>query len=151
MQHPYPPSAAPVAGNPIYAMFVPFPVVCFTLTLLTDIAFWRTSHLMWNNFSAWLLLAGLVGGSLAALARAVDLSFRPKVRAQRHAWLRATGGLIVLGLAFVNSLVHAGDGWTAIVPYGLVLSAATVLAICVTAWLGRAANYHSANGVPAYE
>ncbi|HUD93311.1 MAG TPA: hypothetical protein VMR39_17195, partial [Sphingobium sp.] len=31
----------------------------------------------------------------------------------------------VLILAFVNSLVHAGDGWTAVVPMGLTISAAT--------------------------
>ena len=33
---------------------------CFALTVLTDIAYWQTVNLMWQNFSAWLLFAGLL-------------------------------------------------------------------------------------------
>ena len=43
----------------------------------------------------------------------------------------------MLALASLNSLVHAGDGWTAVVPYGLILSAVTVIVVIATAWLGR--------------
>ena len=46
--------------NTIYIMLVQFPVVCFTLALLTDIVYWQTSHLMWTEFSAWLLFVGIV-------------------------------------------------------------------------------------------
>jgi uncharacterized membrane protein len=132
----HPPSTAAITGQPIHAMLVPFPIVAFTLAFLTDIAFWQTSNLMWQNFSAWLLFAGMV-----------DLLFSPEVRAQRPAWPHAIGNLIVLGLAFLNSLVHAGDGWTAVVPYGLILSAVTVLLIFVTAWLGRSMVFRHGVGV----
>ena len=44
--------------------------------------------------------------------------------------------LIVLVLAFFNNLVHAADGWTSVVPWGLTLSALTVLVMLVTGWLG---------------
>ena len=112
----HPRSTAAVAGHPIHAIFVPFPIVCFTLALLTDIAYWQTANLMWQNFSAWLLFAGLIFGALAAVAGAVDFLSRAEVRAQKPAWPHAIGNAIVLGLAFLNSLVHAGDGWTAVVP-----------------------------------
>ena len=52
-------------------------------------------------------------------------------------WPHAACGLAVLVLAAVNGLVHAGDGWTAVVPRGLLLSALTVLLMIATAWLGR--------------
>lgn len=151
MAFPHPPSTAAIAGHPMHATLVPFPIVCFTLTLLTDIAYWQTSYLMWQHFSEWLLLAGLVFGALAALAGAVDLLFRREVRAQGPAWPHAIGGVVVLCLAFVNSLVHAGDGWTAVVPYGLILSAATVVVMAVTDWLGRSMVFRHGVGVSSYE
>jgi uncharacterized membrane protein len=60
MAHTHPPSTVAVAGQPIHSMIVQFPTVCFTLTLLTDIAYWQTGNLMWQNFSSWLLLTSSV-------------------------------------------------------------------------------------------
>ena len=151
MYAPHPRSTAAIAGHPIHATLAPFPIVCFTLTLLTDIAYWKTTDLMWQHFAEWLLLAGLVFGALAALAGAVDLLFRYDVRAQKPAWPHAIGGVVVLCLAFVNSLVHAGDGWTAVVPWGLTLSAVTVIILAVTDWFGRSMVFRHGVGVSNYE
>ena len=140
-------STVAVGGQPIHSMLVQFPVVCFTLTLLTDIAYWRTENLMWHNFSAWLLFAGLVFGVLAALAGLIDFLFRRRVRAHRPAWPHAVGSVIVLALAFLNSLVHAGDGWTAIIPWGITLSAVTVVVMIISNWFGRALVFHYGVGV----
>jgi uncharacterized membrane protein len=147
MDFPHPRATAVIAGHPIHGMLVPFPIVCFTLTLLTDIAYWQTSNLMWLHFSEWLLLAGVVFGGLAAIAGAIDLLLRREVRAQGPAWPHAIGGVIVLCLAIVNNFVHTADGWTAVVPYGLILSAATVLVMVVTNWLGRSMVYRYGVGV----
>ena len=141
MDHHSTPAVALVAGRPIYATLAQFPIVCFTLTLLTDLAYWQTSNLLWHNFSAWLLFAGLVFGGLALIVGAVEFLVRPAVRALRPGWLYALGSAVVLVLAFVNSLVHAGDGWTAIVPYGLILSAVTVVVMIVTDRLDRGMVY----------
>jgi uncharacterized membrane protein len=131
------PTVAAVAGRPFYAILAAFPVACFTLTLLTDIAFWRSANLMWQNFSAWLLFAGLVFGALAAVVRLIDFISRREIRAIGAAWLHAVVGAVVLVLAIVNSFVHSGDGWTAVVPYGLILSTVTVALMLVAALLGR--------------
>jgi uncharacterized membrane protein len=151
MAHIHPPSTAAIAGQPIHSMLVQFPVVCFTLTLLTDLAYWSTENLMWHNFSSWLLLAGLIFGGLAALAGLIDFLFRPSVRAQRPAWPHAIGSLIVLVLALANSLVHAGDGWRAIVPWGLTLSVVTVIVMIVSDWFGRDLVYHHGVGVAGHD
>lgn len=132
------------ALHSVYAALAQFPIVCFTLALLTDISYWQTSHLMWAEFSAWLLLAGLVMGVLAAVFGLADLL------AQRDAiavWPHAIGGALVLMLAFVNNLVHAGDGWTSVVPWGLTLSAVTVLVILVTASFSRSPAHANDVGV----
>ncbi|BBK41538.1 membrane protein [Allostella vacuolata] len=122
-----------LAVNPVHATLQAFPIACFSLTVLTDIAYWRTLNLLWLHFSEWLLLAGLVFGILAALARMVD----GLVRRIRPSWPAAIGGLVVLLLAALNSFIHTADGWTAVVPYGLTVSALTVLAMIATGWLGR--------------
>jgi uncharacterized membrane protein len=147
----HPSATAAVAKHPIHAILAPFPVVCFTLTLLTDLAYWQSSNLMWQHFSEWLLLAGLVFGVLAALAGAVDVLFRPAVRASAVAWAHAIGSVIVLTLAIVNSFVHAADGWTGVVPYGLMLSAVTVLVMVVSNWFGRALVFRYGVGVSEHE
>ncbi|MCA1368533.1 DUF2231 domain-containing protein [Bradyrhizobium sp. BRP14] len=141
------PSTAATVTSPIHSLFAPFPVVCFTLALLTDIAFWQTGYSMWQNFSAWLLFAGMVFGVVAALAGAVEFLFRPKRRAPAAVWLHTIGYVVVLALAFVNNLVHAADGWSAVVPYGLILSAATVLLIILIALLDRAMLHRTHVGV----
>ena len=130
-----------VVRNPLRAVFAPFRDACFTLALLTDIAYWQTSFLMWQNFSAWLLLAGLVFGGIALIGGALDLLLRRDLRGRGHAWLHALGTVIVLALAIINSLVHAGDGWTAIVPGGLILSAVTVVLIVLLALIERRSVY----------
>ncbi|WP_299842409.1 DUF2231 domain-containing protein [uncultured Jannaschia sp.] len=109
-----------------------FPIACFTLALLTDLAYWATANLLWQNFSAWLLFAGLVGGGLAVLAWIVW----QVVARGRVVWSAVIANLLVLAAAFVNSLVHAGDGWTGVVPWGLALSAVTVLLMLVAGFLG---------------
>ncbi len=134
------PATLVVPRHPVHAALVPFPAVCFTLALATDVAYWRTADLMWKNFSAWLLFAGLVIGALAAIAGIVDTLVRRR-RGLRAGWTHGVGSLLVLLAAFVNSLVHAGDGWTSVVPWGLVLSAVTVALIVVTAWMGRNVTY----------
>ena len=141
-----PPSSASIAGHPIHAMLVPFPLVCFVGTLLTDIAYVRTYDLMWANFSSWLLLAGLVFGGIAALAGLIDFTSR-RVRAQGPAWPHALGNILALALAFFNALVHSRDGYTSVVPTGLILSGAVVLILIVTAWLGSSLVYRHGVGV----
>jgi uncharacterized membrane protein len=120
-----------IRSYPFSGLFVPFPMVCFTLTLITDIAYWRTSHLMWQHFSAWLLFAGLVFGALALLAGLIDL-VRPRTRGLRPSFLASMIYIVILCLAVLNSLVHAADGWPAVVPNGLILSAVTFVLIVIT-------------------
>ncbi|QLF70250.1 DUF2231 domain-containing protein [Peteryoungia desertarenae] len=119
---------------PLSGIFAPFPFVCFTLTFITDIIYWQTSFLMWQNFSSWLLFFGEIGGALALIAGAIDLA-RKDTRDTRPGWSATIAFVGVLLLAILNSFIHAGDGWTAVVPYGLLVSAATIVAMILTVWL----------------
>jgi uncharacterized membrane protein len=128
-----------VARHPLMSTFASFPTVCFILALFNDIAYWRTANLQWQNFSEWLLFGGLVVGGFVLLFEVIGLLFRPTIRAQGPGWLHAIGLLIVLLLGLYNSFVHARDGWTAVVPEGLILSTAMIVVMIITGWLGHAA------------
>ncbi|MCA1375842.1 DUF2231 domain-containing protein [Bradyrhizobium sp. BRP20] len=128
-------------------MLVPIPITCFVGALLTDIAYVASAEIMWANFSAWLLLAGIVFGVLAAIVGLIDFLGNRLVRAQAPAWPHLIGNVVVLILSMVNLMIHMRDGWTSVWPSGLALSALTVLILPITGWLGWALVYRHGVGV----
>jgi uncharacterized membrane protein len=128
-------------------MLVPFPIACFVGVLITDIVYWRTAEIMWSNFSAWLLVAGIVMGVLAALAGLTDFLSNRAIRAQSPAWPHMIGNLVALGLSIINAFVHSRDAWTSVVPTGLSLSALVVLILLFTGWMGWSMVYRHRVGV----
>jgi uncharacterized membrane protein len=132
----YPRSTASIFGHPIHAKLVPFPIVCFTGALLTDIAYTQSVNVQWSNFSIWLITAGLVTGGLAAIFGLIDYFGDRRVRAARPATPHMLINIAVMILELFNAFVHSRDGWTAIVPTGLILSIVSVVLLLVSAWLG---------------
>lgn len=135
-------SRAAIGGVPIHAMLVPFPIACFTGTLLTDIIYSKSANIQWANFSAWLLAFGMFMGSLAALFGLIDLFSAPRATRPAAATWHMIGNLVLLAVALLNNIVHARDGWTSVVPFGLFLSAVTVALMVVTGFLGHRMAYH---------
>jgi len=136
MAYETPRSTASVAGHPIHPMLVPIPIACYLGALATDIAYANTAEMQWSNFSAWLLLVGIVFTVLAAVAGLIDVLGEPRIRSLAAAWVHAGGNVIVLVLAIFNSFMHTHDAYTSVVPTGLTLSVITVLILLVTGWLG---------------
>jgi uncharacterized membrane protein len=128
-------------------MLVPIPIVCFVGALITDITYAVTAEMMWADFSAWLLLVGIIFGVLAAIAGLTDFLSNRLIRAQAPAWPHMIGNLVVLILAFFNNLIHTRDAWTSVVPVGLILSIITVLILPITGWLGWSMVYRHGVGV----
>ena len=140
-------STAQIARHPIHPMLVPFPIVCFVGALLTDIMYFATEEIVWAYFSSWLLVIGVIMGVIAAIAGLIDFLGNPLIRAQTPAWPHLIGNLIVLVLSFFNLLVHQRDGWTSVVPTGLILSLVVVLILPITGWLGWSMVYRHGVGV----
>ncbi len=134
-------SRAAIGGVPIHAMLVPFPIACFTGALLTDIVYAKSFNIQWVNFSSWLLAFGMVMGSLAALFGLIDLFAAPRALRPASAIWHMAGNIVLLAVALLNNVVHARDGWTSVVPLGLILSAVTVALMVVTGFLGHRLAY----------
>ncbi|MGN6548726.1 MAG: DUF2231 domain-containing protein [Pararhizobium sp.] len=142
-----PQSTVRIARHPIHPMLVPFPIVCFVGTLISDVVYWKTAEMMWSDFSAWLVTIGVILGILAAIAGLIDFLSNRAVRAQWPAWPHLIGNLAVLVIAIFNMLIHTHDAWTSVVPWGLILSAATVVLLLFTGWFGWSMVYRYRVGV----
>ena len=59
-----PHSTASVAGHPVHAMLIPFPIAFFVATFVCDLVFWRTGNTAWVTGTLWLLGAAVEGGQV---------------------------------------------------------------------------------------
>jgi uncharacterized membrane protein len=138
------PTGRPRRG-PIHNVLVSFAAAYFTGALVTDLAYWHVPDVLWERFSIWLIAAGLVMAGLAAIAYVFDLADGRPI--ERPAWPRAVGYAIAVLLSLTNAFVHSRDGYTAVVPLGLTLSALVVIILLLTAWVGMAlTNRHRVGG-----
>ena len=131
-----PKSTARFGGHPIHPALVPYPLAFLFGTLVTDLIFWRTAEGFWANMSFYLLAAGIVTALLAALAGFADFLGDRRIRALGHAWQHMIGNLAAVTVAAVNLILRLGDPVDAIMPTGLILSAAVALILSFTGWLG---------------
>jgi uncharacterized membrane protein len=136
-----------VGRRPIHSMLVPFPIVCFVGVFFTDLAYWKTLNVMWERFSIWLLVVGLIMAALAIVAGLIDFIFSRQARAVRPAWLHVIGTIVVLALSVLNAFVHSRDAYTAVVPQGIVLSGIVFIILLITGWMGWGMVYHQRVGV----
>ena len=129
-------SSAKPRGRPIHRMLASFSAAYFVGALVTDLVYWQMPDVLWERFSIWLILAGLVMAGLATVAYVIDLAGRRRI--ERPAWPRVVGYALAVLLSVVNAFVHSRDGYTAVVPNGLTLSALVVVVLILTAWVGMA-------------
>src|SRR6266852_9815466 len=123
-------------GRPWHKMLVSFSAAYFAGALVTDTVYWQMPDVMWERFSIWLIAAGLIMAGLAVIAYVIDLAARRRI--DRPAWPRAIGYAIAVLLALTNAFVHSRDGYTAVVPTGLMLSTLVVVVLVLTALVARA-------------
>jgi uncharacterized membrane protein len=131
-----PGSSARRRRRPLHTTLVAFSAAYFAGALVTDLVYWQTPDVMWERFSIWLILAGLVMAGLAIIAYVIDLAGRRRI--ERPAWPRVVGYALAVFLSVINAFIHSRDGYTAVVPSGLMLSALVVVVLILTAWVGTA-------------
>ncbi len=123
-------------GRPIHKILVSFSAAYFAGALVTDLVYWQIPDVLWEKFSIWLITAGLIMAGLAAIAYVIELAGGRRI--DRPAWPRAVGYAIAVLLSLMNAFVHSRDGYTAVVPTGLMLSGLVIVVLLLTAWVGRA-------------
>jgi uncharacterized membrane protein len=124
-----------IGREPFHPMLVPLAIACFAGAFVTDIVYWQSVAVMWETFSDWLLTAGMIIAGSAIIAFVIDVVSGRQIRPLN--WPQAVGYVLAVLLSLVNALVHSRDGYTAVVPTGLTLSAVVVVILLFTAWADR--------------
>ena len=104
-----PKSTAQIAGHPIHPMLIPFPVACFVLAFVSDMAFWRTS----NDSGPRLALAARHRpdhGRARGRDRRDRLMGDDRIRNLNDAWLHAGGNVIAVVIELYNWYSRYTDG-----------------------------------------
>jgi uncharacterized membrane protein len=118
-------------------MLASFSAAYFVGALVTDLVYWQMPDVLWERFSIWLIVAGLVMAGLATVAYLIGVAAGGQIHTS--SWSQAVGYALAVLLSVINAFVHSRDGYTAVVPTGLMLSGLVVLVLLLTAWVGRAA------------
>jgi uncharacterized membrane protein len=100
---------------------------------VTDIMYYRTSLMQWANFSAWLIVFGLLLAVLATILLVIDFVIG---RAGRISWLDFILVAAAALLSLLNAFVHSRDAWTSVVPEGIALSAVVTVLLLVAGLRG---------------
>lgn len=129
----------------LHPLLVACPMVCFIGALLTDIVYWRTHEMMWANFSAWLLLAGIVLGVIGIVIGLWELLTSGPLHGPIGPY--SASGLVAVILAVFNLLIHSRDAWTSVVPSGVILSALTVVVLAFAGWMAGLIARRASRGV----
>jgi uncharacterized membrane protein len=128
-------STAKRRGQPLHKIPVLFSAAYFAGALVTDLVYWQIPDVVWERFSIWLITAGLIMAGLATIAYAIDLAAGRQI--DRPAWPRVVGYALAVLLALTNAFVHSRDGYTAVVPAGLMLSGVVVVVLLLMSWVAR--------------
>ncbi len=127
-------------GRPTHKILVSFSAAYFAGALVSDLAYWQIPDVVWERFSIWLITAGLIMVGLAAIAYVIDLAGGRQI--DRPAWPGVVGYALASLLSLLNAFVHSRDGYTAVVPTGLTLSALVVVLLLTTSVAMALSNRH---------
>lgn len=141
-------SRASVKSHPLHPMLVAFPIGLLVTSFVFDLlGILRDSPSLW--MTGWYcILAGLVGGVIAAIPGLIDLfSVVPKdssarSRGYKHGILN---GLVIIG--FVAEAAYRGRPDVRPDGTALILSAVGVLLLGISGWLGGTLVYRNQIGV----
>jgi uncharacterized membrane protein len=125
-----------LAGHPIHAMLVTFPIALIVATLGADIFWWLTADPFFGRVGLWTSGWGFGMGVLAAVAGTVELLAGAGIRRNPASWSHAVSAMSLL------AVIGANWGWrlmhdtAAILPWGLLLSAGGLVLVAIAGWQG---------------
>ena len=114
-------SAVAVAGHPLHAMSVHFPIALVIATLGADVFYWWSADPFWLRAGLWSAGFAFATGVGAGLVGTVELLLVPGIRSRVASWAHAVAAMMLLSVAGLNwgLRLHMPD---AVLPHGLLLS-----------------------------
>jgi uncharacterized membrane protein len=140
-------SRVAIAGHPIHALLVPFPIAFLIAVFATDLAWWWLQDPFWARVSLWLAGAGAATGIVAGAFGTAELLLGPTIRTRVAAWSHFLVAVMLLSVGVANWGVRLADAEAAILPWGLYLSGLGTALVGVAGWLGGSLVFEHQVGV----
>ena len=129
-------SKTAIAGHPIHAMSVAFPIALSFCLFGADLLYWWTADAFYARAALWAAGTGFFFGMLAGFSGTAEILFVPGIRARAASWTHAIIAVTLLAVLGAN-WGHRLYGWEeAVLPYGILLSALCVVMVIFTGWHG---------------
>jgi len=144
--HGHPQSTARIGTHPIHPMLIPFPIVCFVGTFITDLVYTRNHDAGWATASHWLLIVGLVMAALAAVAGLTDYLGDERIRRLGDALKHMLANVTAVVLELVNLVLRLNKP-DFIDSTGVYISGVVVLILLYSGWKGGDLVYRHGVGV----
>jgi len=128
-------SAIAVAGHPIHAMLVHFPIALVMCTLGIDGLYWLTADPFWVRVGLWSTGFAFAFGLLASVAGTAELLAVPGIRVRVASWNHAVAAMTLLAVAGANFGLRLNVP-DAVLPHGLLLSVLAAILTALAGWHG---------------
>ena len=127
---------AQLFGHPIHQMLIVFPLGLLAMGVIFDLVYFATDDQIFAAVAYWMLVAGIVGGVLAAPFGLADWLKIPRgTRAKRVGALHGAGNAVIL-LLFLSSVLLRDEAMAVPPSSAYVCSFLGFLMAPFTAWLG---------------
>lgn len=148
-----------IANHPLHPILVLIPVGAWISSFVLDIIFLATGYSFWFVASLWVMVIGIAGALIAAVAGFYDLFTLPITDEPKNTGLlHMTLNLIVTVFYVINvaairapamkSAISASTITGGVAAWGFVLNAISVVLLLISGWLGGQLVYHFALAVP---
>lgn len=129
-------SRAKILGHPIYQVLIVFPLGLLATSVIFDIIHRLNGNPLWAEMAYWLIVAGIIGGLVAAPFGLIDWMAIPGgTRAKSIGMWHGLGTVVVLAF-FVVSWLLRREAPTASELLPFILSLIGLGIAAVTGWLG---------------
>lgn len=128
-------SAVAVAGHPLHAMSVHFPIALVFGVLGCDVFYWWTGDPFWVRVGIWAAGFAFATGVAAGSIGTLELLLVPGIRARVASWTHAVAAMTLIAIMGLNwglRLLHPD----AILPHGILVSVLAAIFTGLAGWHG---------------
>lgn len=125
-----------IAGHPLHAMLVAFPIALSFSTLAADLLYLWTGSSFWSHAAGYAVFGAFAMGVLAGISGTAELLMVRGIRNRSSSWTHFILAVMLLSLLGANWLVRIGDPDGAVLPVGLALSLVAAGMTALTGWHG---------------
>jgi uncharacterized membrane protein len=140
-------SMVSVAGHPIHAMSVHFPIAFVIAALGCDVAYWWMADPFWSRAGLWACGLAFWLGVAASVAGTAELLLVAGIRERAASWNHAVAAVTLLSIMGMNWGLRVGDASAAVLPVGISLSALSAIFVGLAGYHGGKLVFHHGIGI----